>query len=422
MLGMLLLFAALASGFAFAGISGPSPVPPAPSFQLSTNVLVLCRGVVNIVPIAVSNPRGSSQMTSLQLGVIASKNIYAIGNGTVNSANVSANSTVVMHLPIFVSLNTSSLVSVGVTVNYNYLTLYSDSEVRNMSFGVQSCPSSLSVQTSPVVTSGRIENLVLNLTNVGSATLGTVSLKISLPSQDSAILTSQPVQVGTLVPGEKRQVNETVFFYRNASQSFPLNVSVDMYNGTSPVQILDTIPLLSRGMINLTPSSITLSPTTPTSGSIFSVSFILTDVGTAGASAVTVTPLPPNGITTYSSNSVFVGDMSVDTQTPVTVTLRASASTTSHTYKMPVMISYLDSLRNNQSTTIDVPVTISGSTALNISRTGSSGAAVAGSSGAVVYRRSSAGLLLPAVLVMVIIALAFLYIRERRRFRKQQHK
>ena len=343
-LGMLLLFAALASGFAFAGISGPSPVPPSPSFQLSTSALVLCKGVVNLIPVAVSNPAGSSQMTSLQLGVISSKNIYAIGNGTVNSKNVSANSVVIMHLPIFVSLNTSSLVSVGVTVNYNYLTFYSDSEVRNMSFGVQSCPSSLLVQTSPVVTSGRIEKLALNLTNVGNTVLGTISLKISLPSQDAAILTSQPVQVGALVPGAKTQVNESVFFYRNASQSFPLNVSIDLYNGTSPVQILDTVPLLAKGIINITPSSITLSPTTPTAGSIFSVSFILTDVGTAGASAVSVTPMPPNGITTYGSNSVFVGDMSVDTQTPVTVTLRAGASTTIHSYEIPVTVSYLDSL------------------------------------------------------------------------------
>ena len=175
-------------------------------------------------------------MTSLQLGLIASKNIYAIGNGTVNSANVSANGIVTMHLPIFVSLNTSSLVSVGITVNYNYLTLYSDSEVRNMSFGVQSCPSPLSVQTSPVVTSGRIEKLALNLTNVGNKTLGDISLRVSMPSQDAAILTGQPVQVGTLVPGAKLQVNESVFMYRNASQSFPLNVSVNMYNGTSPVQ------------------------------------------------------------------------------------------------------------------------------------------------------------------------------------------
>ena len=419
-LGTLLLFAALAPLLAYAGTSGPSPVPPAPAFQLSTSLLTLCKGVVNSVPIAVSDPAGSAPMTSLQLGLIASKNIYAIGNGTVNFANISTNSVSTLYMPIFVSLNTSPLISVGITVNYNYLVLYSDSETRNMSFEVESCPSPLSVQTSPVVTSGRIEKLALNLTNVGSKPLSSISLKISLPTQDAAILTSQPVQVGALVPGARTQIGDSVFIYRNASQSFPLNVSVNMYNGTSPVQLLDTIPLLAQGIINLTPSSITLSPATPTAGSIFSVSFILTDVGTAGASAVTVTPMPPNGITSYGSNSVFVGDMAIDTQTPVTVTLRSSASAHG-AYQMPVMVSYLNSLRSNQNTTVNVPVTIASSAAFNISRAGS-GAVTVGSSGTAVYHRSSAGLLLPIVLLIVIIALAFLYVRERRRARKQQHK
>jgi len=410
---MLLLMAALAPLLAFAGTSGPSPVPPAPAFQLSTSTLMLCKGVVNRIPITVSNPAGSTQMTSLQLGLIASKNIYGIGNGTVNSENVSANSAVTVYLPVFASLNTSSLVSAGVTVNYNYMTLYSDSEVRNMSFGVQTCPSSLKVQTSPVVTSGRIEPLTLNLTNTGNGTLNDISLRMQIPSQDAAILTSQPVQIGTMKAGANVRVNETVFMYRNASQSFPLNVSVNMYNGTSPVQLLDTIPLLAEGIINITPSSVTLSPTTPTTGSIFSVSFILTDTGTAGASAVTVTPLPSNGITAYGSNSVFVGDMAIDTQTPVTVTLRAGASATGSAYRMPIRISYLDSLRNSENTTIEVPIAIASSSLLNLTRTGASGT--------VTYRRSSGSGLLPIVVALIVIAaLAFLYVRERRKTHKHK--
>ncbi len=421
-LGMLLLFAAFASVFAFAGTSGPSPVPPAPAFQLSTNALVLCKGVVNVIPITVSNP-GSASITSLQIGLIASKSAYAIGNGTVNSANVSANSVTTVHLPIFISLNASSLISVGVTVNYNYLALYSDGEIRNMSFEVESCPSPLSVQTSSVVTSGRIEKITLDLTNVGSIALNTMSMKISLPPQDAAILTAQPIQIGALASGANAKINESVFIYRNASQSFPLNVSVNMYNGTSPVQILDTIPLLSHGIINMTPSSITLSPTSPTSGSIFSVSFILTDVGTSGASAVTVTPMPPKGITPYGASSVFVGDMSVDTQTPVTVTLLANTSMASGTYNVPVRIDYLDSLRDSQNAIIDVPVAITGSAAgLNTSRAGYSRTAVSSATGNTIYvrRASSTSIVVLVLLLAVIAVLAFLYLRERKA--RKQHK
>jgi hypothetical protein len=410
-LGILLLLSGLLPAIALAGTSGPSPIPPPPSFQITTSTLTLCRGVVNNVPETISNP-GSQPMTSLQLGLIASKNIYAIGNGTVNQATVPANGTTTLTLPIFVSLNTSSLVSLGISVNYNYFSLYSDSEVRNVSFGVETCPSPLLVETNSTVTSGRIENITLNLTNVGRTLLSAVSLKMTMPSQDAAILTTQPLQIGTIAPGASRKVSEKVFMFRNASQTFPLNVSIQMYNGTSPVQLLDTMPLLSSGIINITPSSVTISPTSPTVGSIFSVSLILTDTGTAGASAVTATPLPPKGITSYGSNSVFIGDMSVDTQTPVTMTMQSNSSLKSGSYTIPIKINYLNNLRENINTTILVPVTIGAGSASNFTRTGVSGARYAGATGF---------MLLPIILVIVIIiviALAFLYIRERKRARK----
>jgi hypothetical protein len=168
-------------------------------------------------------------------------------------------------------------------------------------------------------------------------------------------------------------VTERVFVFRNASQSFPLNVSVDMYEGTSPVQLLETVPLLSMGIINITPSSITLSPQVPAPGSIFSVSMILTNIGTTSAAAVTATPLPPTGISSYGSNSVFVGDMSVDTQVPVTMTMQSNASLSSGSYSMPVRINYLNNLRENMSAVITVPLTIRAVIASNSTRPGANG-------------------------------------------------
>lgn len=391
----LLIALCLFPAVALAGVSGPAPVPPAPAFQISTQTLTLCRGVTNWVSFSVSNP-GSQPMTSLQLGLVASRNIYAIGNGTINQPNVPANGAISMRIPIFVSQNTSSLVSAGISVNYNFYTLYSDSEIRNVSFGVQTCPSPLSVQTSSVVTSGKVGNLTLNLTNFGNTVLSAIALRISMPAQDAAILTNQPIQLGSMAPGAKAQVSERVFIFRNASQSFPLNVSVDMYNGTSPMQLLQTIPLLSSGIINITPSSATLSPQAPSIGSIFSVSLILTDIGTTGASAVTVTPLPPAGISNYGSNTVFVGDMAVDTQIPVTVTLRSDPSLKVGTYTVPIRINYLNNLRANLSTTISVPVSL---VPTNLTRI---------ISGQVGFQRSnnSGGLLLGLVIVVIIVCAA----------------
>ncbi len=409
-IGIILLLISMAPVVVYAGTSGPSPIPAPPAFQISASSLTLCRGVVNSVPFTVSNP-GSQPMTSVQLGIVASRNIYAIGNGTVTTSTVPANSSVIVNMPIFVSLNTSELVSAGISITYNYLTLYSDSEVRNVSFGVQTCTSPLSVSVNHTITSGKIDTVMLGLTNTGNTSLSAVSVQTVMPAQDAAVLSDQPVQVGTLLPGQSTQVNVTAFVYRNASQSFTMNVSIDMFNGTKPVQILKPVQLLSTGIINMTPSSITLSPTVPTAGSIFSASFVLTDIGTAGASAVSVVAMPPTGFTNFGSNSTFVGDMAVDTQTPVTITLLANHTLQAGTYHIPVRINYLNNIRQNLSTTIDVPVTIGGTLGPQTSGAGS---------GPVTVRAGSGGVLVLLILflILVVAALGYLLYKERKRTRK----
>lgn len=397
-----------------AGTSGPSPIPPPPNWQLSTTVTTLCRGIENSVPIKVTNP-GADNMTSLQLGLVASRNIYTVGNGTVTTSTVPANGSVTIDLPIYVSLNTSNLVSAGVTVNYNYLTLYSDSEERNVSFSVETCPSPLQVKTNQVITSGEIENITLNLTDVANTTLSDISLQMSIPSTDAAILTTQPTDISSLAPGSSTTVSLRTFVFSSASQTFPLNVSAQFYESSKPVQILDTFPTLSTGTINMTASSITFSPTTLTPGSIFSVSFILTDTGTAGASAVTVTPLPPSGISVYGSNSVFVGDMSTDSQEPVTVTLEASP-TASGSYVVPMVVSYINSIRQKINTTIDVPIAFSTALPSNALVGNGTHTYVSGNSatGYRVYSRSGSDLPVVIVAIIVVVAiLAALYMKRR---------
>lgn len=414
-LKIMLMVLAIVPTVVFAGTSGPSPIPPPPAFQIATPTLTMCRGVVNKMPITVSNP-GDVQMTSLQLGLIASRNIYVIGNGTVTQATVPSNGTATLYLPVFVSQNTSSLVSLGISVNYNYYSLYSDSEVRNISFGVETCPSPLLVETSPIITSGRIENITLNLTNTGNTLLSAIALSMSLPAADAAVLTPQPIQLGSMEPGATRQINEKVFMFSTAAESFPLNVSIDMYNGTSPVQLLKTMPMLSTGIINITSSSMTLSPQSPTVGSIFSISMILTDTGTAGATAVTLTPLPPQGITSYGSGSVFVGDMSVDTQVPSTITMSSNVSMKAGSYTIPIRLSYLNSLRENLSEVINVPVTL-GSSGLsaNLIRSGAAGTY------AVRYQNGGFPWLL-VILIVIVILVVLWYANRKGVFKRLKHK
>ncbi|MGI0100506.1 MAG: hypothetical protein ACREBH_02185 [Candidatus Micrarchaeaceae archaeon] len=407
-IGILLLLVALSAGIMYAGTSGPSPIPPPPNFQISTNMITLCKGIINNVPISIKTPQGADEMQDVQLSITNSRYAYTVGNGTVSAINVSANKTKVVVLPIFVSLNSSSLISTGIAINYQYDTLYSDSEVRNISFGIETCASPLSVKVSPyVLTSGKIENVTFNLTNAGNTTLNYLSIHTALPSTDGTFLGIQPVQIASIQPHDSVSLNESVFVYQNATQSFPINLTISMYNGTSLQQISDNPIVLSSGIINITPSSITLSPTNPTPGSIFSIAFVLTDVGTSKASAVTATPLPIQGFSSYGSNSVFVGDMQVDTQIPVTITLITSGTLHNGTYTIPVRINYLNNLRQNLSTIVDVPVMMrSGAPGLN-------------TSGGVTIKRTSAkgsgSGLIELILVIVIIVLLALYYTQNKK-------
>jgi hypothetical protein len=415
---MMLLMVALPA-VAFAATSGPAPIPNPPSFQVATNSLTLCKGVVNYVPITVSNLgkfNGSISMESLQLGISGSKSIVQVANGSTNILTVKPNSSVTVNMPVFVTLNSSTLISADIAVNYNYLNYYSDSELRNVSFGTMYCPSQLSVSISPsVLTSGKIENATVVLKNKGNTTLGDISFKTSMSSQQGQVLTQQPVSIGSIPPFGTAKVNESLFI-NSTSQTFPINVSASLYNGSKLVQILDSVTVLSSGIINLTPTGTTVSPTAPTSGSIFSISFVLTNLGTTGAAAVTVTALPPSGITAFGSNSVFVGTIAVDSQTPVTLSL-TSSGTSSGVYSVPIKISYLNNLRQQINGTISVPVTIYSANGLVTGKGGI--ASSSGSGGTTVYRKSSGGGgVILIILLVAVVALAALFYRERRRHRK----
>jgi uncharacterized repeat protein (TIGR01451 family) len=200
-----------------------------------------------------------------------------------------------------------------------------------------------------------------------------------------------------------------VYVSVNATQFFPLNITANFYNGSSLEQVSKNLLLLSSGVISLTPSSLALSPQTPSPGSILSISFVLTNLGTVGASTVTVTALPPKGFVPFGSNSVFVGSIAAGGQTPVTLTFTVSNRTANGNYRIPVEISYLNSLRSNMSTWFNVSVSVAASSAFNTSQ------AIASRSGYSGSRVSFS--FLTIILVIIIIVLLVLFIRERRKRR-----
>ncbi len=400
---LIMLFAALVA----AGTSGPSPVPAPPGYTLSTNATVLCRGITNYIPITVTN-HGSGSIGSMQDVMLSLNNPKGVYSTTLNAGTIPANATDTFEMPVFVYANASLFVPAGITINYYYYVLYTDNEVKNVSFTVRSCPQPLAATVSPkIITAGAIENLTVNITNTGSETLNAISVSMAMPSADAVLLSAQPVEINSIGPHSSIMLNQRVYVSRNASESFPDNLTINYYNGSTLSQASNYTQLLTTGIINITSSSLTLSPSTPSPGSIFSISLVLTNTGTSSASAVTAAIVPTRGFSPYSGNSVFVGSIGADSQVPVTLTLTSSPDTQNGVYSIPIRINYLNSIRQNVSQEITVPVRLAMAGAFNASNL----------TKAYTTRASGSGLI-SLLLIIIIIVLLILYYRERKKNRR----
>ncbi|VVB77069.1 Uncharacterised protein [uncultured archaeon] len=357
-----------------AGITGTAPIPPAPNFYVNSSMVGLCRGQVTYVPITVGNrgATGNPAMQNIVLSWANARGLSPISNYTATISNVSAKSSKTVYLPVLVSPSAASFISTAVNINYNFYTMYSDSEVRNISFSTYACPSPLSVAIDPeIITEAGQQNLTFNLTNTGNSTLSMLSVSLSSSGHRGVVLVgNQPEPVVSLLPNMSAYVNQGIYVTTdNISQLIPINVSVNFYNGSNLNQLFYNHYLLFGGIIDLNTSSLTVSPSVVTKGSTFSISFVLTNMGTSPASSVTAKTLSPAGFTPYGTNPTFVGSIAADSQSSVTLSLTAKTNLTSGTYTVPIKINYLNELRQNLTKWVNVSVKISGTSAANYSRT-----------------------------------------------------
>ena len=423
-ISIVLIAAMMGLGITYGGTSGPSPIPPAPNFQVYSNVSILCAGYTNIVPVTIKNQGNPylPAMQDVQIG-LSNADTLQIGN-SIEIPNIPVNTTSTVDIPLFVSASAGPIISVQVPITYNFLTLYSDNETRMISFGVRQCSQALSVNVTPTTFQvNQVDNITVTLMNLGNQTLRNISITAISPNTNRngirnvttevQFFGNQPVQIGSIGPGNTLTLEESMF--ENASgNTFPLNLSIMYYNGKYPEQKQANFLMLSSGAINMDTTSITTTPTNVTAGEIFSISFILTDIGTEGATAVTATPVFPAGFKTYgSSNSTFIGDIATDTQTPVTITLMSDAGVQSGVHQIPVKISYLNNLRQNLTTIIDVPVTIIGGSTSGSYPYATSANGI--NTQRIAFRRNNDSLYVEAILVVIIIGLGFLYFRARKR-------
>ncbi len=407
---LLLMFPAVV----FAGLSGEAPIPAPPNYTITTSMQSLCKGVVNYVPITITNEKtlGGPQMQNIVLSLVNSRTVFAYSNSTLNAGTINSSNSKTFYMPLLVSTNASSYTSLEIAINYYFYNMYSDSEMTNMSFSTYSCPTPLSITLSPkIIPSGSVRNLVLNLTNTGNTILNQISLSIAVGKNNqnnSATIINQPPFVPKLAPKKSVQLNTSV--YLTVAQLFPIYLTGTFYNGSTLNQVSDNTYLMSGGLINLAPSGLTISPSSPMTGSEFSASFELTNTGTTSATSTSVTAMPPKGIAPFVSNYTYVGTISSSSQDSVSLAFTTSNTLSPGTYVIPVKVNYLDGLLNNVSTWANFSVTLNSSSKSVVSSSGSSShyTATGSSTG------TSGGYVIPAILVVAVAVLAWLVFKTRR--------
>jgi len=150
-----------------------------------------------------------------------------------------------------------------------------------------------------------------------------------------------------------------VFDPPTSTASTVLQANIRYYDSQNNLkQEIRNIGLLSQGLIDLQMVDYSILPEKPTIGQIFSVTVTLTNIGTIVSSAVTATPHPPSDFKMFGSNSIFIGDMQVNTPTTFTLSILISDSTKPGRYHVPIELTYFDNLRNQYSVTRNITVDV----------------------------------------------------------------
>lgn len=254
----------------------------------------------------------------------------------------------VVKVPVEVGL-TSGLYNLGFTLSYR--DEYGASFQENRQVGIRINPlteqSIISLGIEPdELASGGINRATLTVKNEGSDPVNSFTLLLTLPTQLALIGSDGKWSIGSLPP--KTSISIPIEVYvppldLTTAQATATITYIDPYGATKTE--LRTLGLLVRGIVDIKLVGYTVVPEKPVIGQPFSITLTITNTGTTTARAVSAQPLIGEGITTLGSQTVFVGDLGVNTPTSFTLTFMALNNTKPGLHLLNVNVNYTDNLR-----------------------------------------------------------------------------
>jgi hypothetical protein len=212
----------------------------------------------------------------------------------------------------------------------------------------------------------------------------------------------------------------------NSSASFPIELYAQA-SSSSQVNTLDAaltytangqtqtankaVTFLAPGYVNLSQVSLSVLPAAPTTGTIFTVTATVDNLGSIPATAASVVAETPAGLRVVGQNTTFVGSIPVDTPTAFSLSFIA---TKAGKYTIPVKVEYLNNLNQHLNTSFDYQVTVGSGNYSGF--TGSSSPASKYIAG---YRRGNSDALyigiaiIAGVVIAIVLSVYYLRIRKR---------
>ncbi len=397
------------------------------------NIGVPMHGAANLTFSALNPDITAGKITNITLEVKNTGSGLASGIGTAISGssgtgvsllsqpqqieNLAPNRTANVTFKAYVSPQQAGNSQSGASIILDLVTHYINPYGYNTSMDSQlglfaSTPSSSSLLVSVAnqsLLAGKIVKTNITLTNTGADPITNVSAVLTPESPLSIIGSDNLNTVYEILPGKSAGLPVELYVQSSTSAVATLDIALTYTLDNQQNTASRSISFTNPGYVNATIVSTTISPSSPSKGSIFSITSTLDNIGASPATAASVTPFPPAGIKILGSNTSFLGTIPIDTPTAFTVSFTADPGIAAGAYAIPVRLSYLNNLNEIQNQTFHYTVNIGSSSGIQVANGGSGTTRIKGGGG---------GLLIAGIVVIIVIAGAGVYFYRKRSGKK----
>lgn len=210
---------------------------------------------------------------------------------------------------------------------------------------------------------GKSSTVYIDLANKGSSSLSEIKITLS-PDNTLRIFGPTVLYIDNLSPEESKRIETEIYVPSTTvvpTGSLTVTTTYLNENLVSQGEIYQ-LNILLRGSIDISLTDAAVIPSTPSSGSPFSITITVTNIGTSTAYAAYAIPLLEDlPLKPFGPKSTYIGNIETNFPTTFTVNLQVE-NTTSKSITLPVTLSYMDNLRSLDNVTFNIPIIITGQT------------------------------------------------------------